>query len=527
MKNTFTKKIILIMILILPVSHLTAASIINETLLAKINTDGDETSCTMTGDDKLFIFARKMKDKDNSDLYYSEFVKGKWTEIKPLSELNTDSDEISPYVSPDGKFIMFSSDRPEGLKNTSADQQSYDIYYSEKKKGGWSKPTLLYGTINSTDDELYPFITKDKKTLYVTRLPFDEGSKATILKVANRDGVWEDLQTAEISKNQDADIYMYKKSFFRPGSYITGFKKDDLKNRKVFYSDEAQKKITELDFVTDSSGSSGDEISVTELNKDTVIIASNAAGIGGSYDLSIKQLDIEDTPVKIEKAPEKVRDVTEKVIDTPEKVTVTHDNLTVKIESANYSNPDGVKIQVLFFSSLQKNAWPVKNELRSPDSSGFIEIIPDTDTKRVLVLPGGSDMKPFAVEFLIKNKKIPYSIIKIEPAARREFTAKPVYFGFNSAEISTSDIPYLQEMIFFLRENEDAEISLEGYADGAGSYKSNLEISSRRTEKIRDFLIKAGIDGDRIKVKGLGFIKKNTSDTAQYNRRVDTEIITE
>ena len=347
MKNLFIKEIILIMILMLSASHLPAASIINEEFLKKINTDGDETSCSMTGDGKVFIFARKLKDKDNSDIYYTEYKTKRWSEVKPLTDLNSDSDEISPYISPDGKFIMFSSDRAESLKNPGAEQQSYDIYYSERKKGGWTKPALLYGAINSTDDELYPFITKDKKTLYVTRLPFDEGSKATILKVANRDGLWEEVQTADISRNQDADIYMYKKSYFRSGSYITGFKKDDLKNRKVFYSDDSNKKITELDFVTDSGNPPGDEISVSEISKDTIIISSNSGGLDGSYDFFIKKLNVEETPEKVIKTPEKK-------LKTPEKVNETQENLSLKIESPNYTNPDGVKLQILFFSSLGK-----------------------------------------------------------------------------------------------------------------------------------------------------------------------------
>ena len=155
----------------------------------------------------------------------------------------------------------------------------------------------------------------------------------------------------------------------------------------------------------------------------------------------------------------------------------------------------------------------------------MIEISPDHDTKRILILPGESDIKPFAVEFLTKKKNLPFSIIKVEPSGKKEFTAKPVYFGFNSTEISTADIPYLQEMIFFLRENPDAEISLDGYSDGVGSYKSNLEISTRRAEKIKEYLAKAGIKEERIQTKGSGYLKKKASDTLQYNRRVETEII--
>jgi len=502
------------MILMLSASHLPAASIINEAFLTKINTDGDETSCSITADSKFFIFARKIKNKDNSDLYYTEYKNGKWSEAKPVSELNTDSDEISPYISPDGSFILFSSDREKSLNNPETKQPSYDIYYSDKKKGGWSTPVSLYGAVNTTDDELYPFITKDKNTLYFTRLPVNDESKATIIKVRQKDGSWEDVQTADISKNQDADIYMYKKSFFRSGSYITGFKKDDLENRKVFYSDDSRKKITELDIISDSAKASGDEISVSELSKDTILISSNSAGIDGSYDIYIKKISIEEAA-----------ETPEKIIKSPKKTDQSPGNFSLKIESPDYANPDGVKIQVLLFSSMGKNSWPVKTELRSPDSSGMVEISTGADIKRILVLPGESDMKPFAVEFLTKNRYINSSTIRIEPYIKKEFVAKPLYFGFNSTEISIKDIPYLQEMIFFLRDSDNTEISLEGYSDGIGSYKANLDISTRRAEKIKEYLVKAGIEKERIQTKGFGYVRKKASDTLQYNRRVETEII--
>ena len=197
----------------------------------------------------------------------------------------------------------------------------------------------------------------------------------------------------------------------------------------------------------------------------------------------------------------------------------------MKIESPDYANPAGVKIQVLLFSSMGKNSWPVKTELRSPDSSGMVEISTDADIKRILVLPGESDMKPFAVEFLTKNRYINSSTIRIEPYIKKEFVAKPLYFGFNSTEISIKDIPYLQEMIFFLRDSDNTEISLEGYSDGIGSYKANLDISTRRAEKIKEYLVKAGIEKERIQTKGFGYVRKKASDTLQYNRRVETEII--
>jgi len=503
MKNKIIKQSALIIIAILSSFQLHAASIINESFLKNINTAGDETSCAMTENRRLFIFARKLKEKDNSDLYIAEFRNGKWTEAKAVSDLNSESDELSPYISSDGKFILFSSNRPGSLKNSSADKPSYDIYYSEKKDSGWEKPELLFGAVNTTDDELNPSITKEGNLLYFTRSRFNDSSKSTVIKVYYKDESWDDVSTAEISRNSSYNIYMYKKSSYKSGAYITGSRKDGPAGRDVFYSDNSDSKISEEITALDTVNTTADEISISELSKDSIIVSSDSAG---SYDFYIKKVN---TAIK--------KPVTAK--------KTLPETLSLKVVSENYTNHDAIKIQILYFSSLKKNSWPVKTEYKSPDSSGMISIPVSPEIRRVLVLPGESDMKSFSVEFLTKNKNIPTPVIKIESAAGKEFAAKPVYFSFNSSEILITEIPYLHELIEHLRQNADLRLSLEGYSDGIGSYKSNLDLSLRRAEKIKDYIVKAGIKKNRIRTKGFGYINDNTPDTSQNRRRVDSIII--
>jgi len=129
------------------------------------------------------------------------------------------------------------------------------------------------------------------------------------------------------------------------------------------------------------------------------------------------------------------------------------------------------------------------------------------------------------VEFLTKKKKSHAATIRIEQAEKKEFIARAVYFRFNSSEIEFTDIPYLHELVEYLRKNESLKLSLEGYSDGIGSYRSNLNISRKRAEKVKEYIVRAGIKEDRITAKGSGYIQEKATDTAQYNRRVDCIII--
>ena len=488
------------MIIILAALQLQAESPINDSFLKIINTDGDETSCAVTGDSRYFIFARKIKGSTNSDLYFTEFKNKKWTEAKPAAVLNSDSDEISPYISADGKFLLFSSNRPGSLKRMSADKPSYDIYFSEKTGDEWSKPELLFGAVNTADDEINPFITSDGTTLYFTRSPSNDSSRTTVIRVSSTNDSWEDVRTAGVSKNNTVEIYMYKKSAFRSGSFASGFRKDDPKNRDIFFIDDQDSEIRELEGLKNPVNSSGDEISITELTDDSVIIASNTNGINGSYDFFIRKTGKE----VLKTAPEQ---------------------FTLRINSADYKKTDEVKIKILYFNSLKKNSWPVRFETRTPDPAGIINIKADSDIKRILAIPAESGVKTFAVEFLTGKSKIHSAEIKIEPSIETEFTPQYIYFNFNSSEIRLNHIPYLHSLIEHLRRNESSLLILEGYSDGIGSYKANIDISLRRAEKVKDYLIKSGIKKDRIQTRGSGYRKEKRSDTIQYNRRVETTII--
>lgn len=73
---------------------------------------------------------------------------GKWTDIKPVEELNTDGNEILPYFDPVGKDIYFASDGREGLGGFDLYQSHYD-----EERGEWSTPVNLGFPVNSTMDD--------------------------------------------------------------------------------------------------------------------------------------------------------------------------------------------------------------------------------------------------------------------------------------------------------------------------------------------------------------------------------------
>jgi hypothetical protein len=130
---------------------------------APLNTDQNEGAQTLSsnGEYMFFTACNRPGGVGNCDLYFSAFKNGKWTEPSNLgSPVNTKHWESTPSVSADGRTLFFSSSRPGGFGGK-------DIWMTRlNEKNLWTEPVNLGGNINTEGDEMSPFIHFDGKTLY-------------------------------------------------------------------------------------------------------------------------------------------------------------------------------------------------------------------------------------------------------------------------------------------------------------------------------------------------------------------------
>lgn len=101
-------------------------------------------------EDKIFFSAAN--ENGGLDILESHFidVEKVWSSPKPLmGEINSEYNEDSPFLSHDGKYLYFSSDRKESVGG-------YDVFRSQYNEitYSWSKPENLGFPINTIDDEI-------------------------------------------------------------------------------------------------------------------------------------------------------------------------------------------------------------------------------------------------------------------------------------------------------------------------------------------------------------------------------------
>lgn len=101
------------------------------------------------------------EDPFDSEIYMSSFTKGRWSSAQKLKKpINSKMNETHASLSPDGKTIYFTSDRNGGFGDL-------DIYFSKiDEKGKWGKPENMGLKINTMYNEETPFISPDGNRLY-------------------------------------------------------------------------------------------------------------------------------------------------------------------------------------------------------------------------------------------------------------------------------------------------------------------------------------------------------------------------
>lgn len=95
-----------------------------------------------------------------------------------------------------------------------------------------------------------------------------------------------------------------------------------------------------------------------------------------------------------------------------------------------------------------------------------------------------------------------------------------VYFAFNSIGIKQSELSKLNGILRTLKENPKMKVTVTGWCDTKGSVAVNKRISRQRAETVKTWLVKNGIEANRITAIGNGSDDTQDADKA---RRVETK----
>lgn len=104
-----------------------------------------------------------------------------------------------------------------------------------------------------------------------------------------------------------------------------------------------------------------------------------------------------------------------------------------------------------------------------------------------------------------------------------------IEFDFDEAELRPENREVLSRIAGVLLTVENFSIQVYGHTDDVGNVEYNRELSERRAEAVRRYLVESGVDEDLIQSKGFGksapLVEGTDEEARQRNRRVEIAVV--
>ncbi|MBK9448750.1 MAG: PD40 domain-containing protein [Bacteroidetes bacterium] len=501
----------------------------------EVNTRYHESNFTQQNGESEFFFTRNNyneKEKGKSDegiiklKLYSGRING--LETTEITELDLNSDEYSnthPSISADGLRLYFVSDRPGGVGGK-------DIYVANRVGEGWSEPVNLEN-INTPGDEMFPFIHPDG-TLYFSSDGHPglghldifyvhlSGNQQVVNMGYPINGAWDDFafyldkdnENGFLSSDRpegDGGDDIYKVTLRRPVLQILvldSIAELPIRNAKVSVKDLTDN--SKYDLTTDSTGMVGFKtyfdhkfeilVETSEFDPHLTTFSTVPSGDEMSF---LKIVQLWSPPPAISAIV-----IDEKTQQRLPGATIEFVSLRVGEKEERIADMNGrFHIRLKPFTYYEMN-------VKHPGYLTYSQRVSTTQTAF-----DGDTIIPLKMEKIIFNKPIRLENIKYD------------FDKWTIRADAYNDLIYLAEL---MKKNPTIIVELGSHTDARGSDKYNEELSQKRANAARYFMIDLGIDPARIKAKGYGEYQLSnccydgepcTEQEHQRNRRTEFKII--
>lgn len=117
------------------------------------------------------------------------------------------------------------------------------------------------------------------------------------------------------------------------------------------------------------------------------------------------------------------------------------------------------------------------------------------------------------------------------PKAVKKFqgTIEGIYFEVDKDTIRKKSFPKLDQAVKVLKEYADLNLLIRGHTDDTGAAEHNLDLSKRRAESVKNYMVSKGIDAGRLQTEGVGSNEPvdpaKTNKARAKNRRIEFKLI--
>ena len=427
--------------------------------------------------------------------------------------------EYNIYSNINESIIFFNSNK--NPNNSSGYSDLNDIWIRLKNDNIWGNPINL-SQINTNGNDL--LLGVDESFIYVLRNnyvftysviePYELISELEIIGL--------DKEYEIISGSIDSNNNIIFLSIQGYGSFGV---------EDIYYSKKLSDRWSRLVNCGSSLNSNYQEISPYLLNTDTLLFISNRNNNGYKLFYSVKDNE------SLESWTEPK--VLEKLNSNSSKLSISRNqkSSTFYISESSDSKTyyDLIEYKVVDLENsfvLEINIKPeIKSGLLTLSTNKFniSERLSSSNALIELENKGQYNLRLISNNYFIldtilniqKSSSVNLNLLEIKKGNRK--TLSQINFKRSSTELTEQSIPYLENLLHIFKEN-DVKVIIEGHTDNSGDYKLNVKLSKDRANTIKDYLIKKGIERNRIKIKGYGPSKPRYSNQSEELRRLNRRV---
>ncbi|MBU4446394.1 MAG: peptidoglycan-associated lipoprotein Pal [Candidatus Marinimicrobia bacterium] len=131
-----------------------------------------------------------------------------------------------------------------------------------------------------------------------------------------------------------------------------------------------------------------------------------------------------------------------------------------------------------------------------------------TCSKKVAVAPENvKEKSTIPVQSPVIEIKAPETVAKnkiVQSAETPIYQFRDIHFDFDRYELKPETIEILSEHARQLKKNQNIKILIEGHCDEWGTIEYNLALGERRSNSVKNFLVKYGISPNRLSTISYG-----------------------
>lgn len=489
------------------------------------NTEGDEMFLTRNYISNTKRLKRNQDGTVTLMLYHSKKDGNKWSEPELLPFNMEGYSTGHPALSADAKSLYFISDRPGGLGGT-------DLYVCHRKENRWGKAENLGPQINTSENEMFPFVTKSQILYFASKGYAGLGGLDIFSIDLNQKGMKPiNLGYPVNTSKDDFGLILKNGKGYFASNRLKGQSFDDIYKFSIesrLIRGQVFNKVTNeilghtLVTLNDENGHPVDTVITKENGVFKFFVSGKQA-----YQIRSEKESFIDGNVIIKASD--IQDKTEFFMPVFQAV----DN-TILLEGLVVMKDEQCPIEGMIITVINQ---------KTLDS---FELVSDVNGKFLCKLDKGGI---YNLEYHKTGIMSRYDMIDLTNSVKnrlfikeefnqleigKSFVLENILYDFNKSNIREDASIELDKLVAILRDNPHVMIELSSHTDSRGSFDYNMILSKRRAKEAVDYILSKGITSERIVSKAYGEIKlinrcedgvECSKAEHQANRRTEVKVL--